>query len=79
MSIRSQLEEQITGALANAEFPINTPEELLNAFPDGAETTCRAGDIEMTAGEAGKVLTTDDFPFNTPGDVANTILDRCNI
>jgi len=79
MSVKEELKKQITGGLKNANFPINTPEELLNAFPMGADTTCQAGDVKITAGEAGKLLTKDDFPFKNAETVANTILNRADL
>lgn len=79
MSIREEIYQQIVGALANANFPINTPEELLEAFPEGANTTCKAGDVEMTAGEAGKLLEESDFPFESPEQVADTILSKAGL
>lgn len=78
MSVKDDIHAQITGALEGADFPINTPEELLNAFPKGANTTCKSGDVEVTAGEAGKLLKTDDFPFNSAKEVADTIVNRAN-
>ncbi|MDT3699547.1 MAG: MTH865 family protein [Thermincola sp.] len=79
MSIRETIKNQIIGALQGANFPIATPEELIGAFPDGANTTCRAEGIEMTAGEAGKLLTPADFPFKSAEQVAETILGRANL
>jgi hypothetical protein len=79
MSIRDDIFKQISGALAGASFPIDTPEKLLAAFPNGAETTCQSGDVKMKAGDAGKLLTTADFPFKSAADVANTILDRAGL
>lgn len=78
MSVKEEIRNQICGAIKDANFPINTPEELLNAFPQGADTTCKCGDVEVTAGEAGKLLTGDDFPFNGPEEVADTIVERAN-
>ena len=79
MSVRDTIKNQIIGALKGASFPINTPEALLNAFPDGANTTCQAGDLKMTAGEAWKLLTAGDFPFKNSEDVANTIVSRAGL
>jgi hypothetical protein len=79
MNVKEEIRTQIVGALAGAKFPIKTPEELLAAFPMGAATTCKAGDVEMTAGEAGTLLTPDDFPFMSPGQVADTILSRAGM
>jgi hypothetical protein len=76
MDVRSELTNQIVGALAGASFPISSPEELLAAFPNGADTTCEAGDVKLRAGDAGGVLTAADFPFTSAEQVADTILSR---
>ena len=79
MSVRDEIYAQITGALAGASFPIDSPEKLLAAFPNGAETTCKSGDLTLKAGDAGKVLQASDFPFKSAADVANTICDRAGL
>ena len=79
MSVKEEIRTQIVGALADAKFPIETPEELLASFPDGAETTCKSGDVELKAGDAGKVLTAQDFPFKSAQDVADVIVDRAGL
>jgi hypothetical protein len=79
MNVKEEIHAQIAGALVGAKFPIRTPEELLAAFPAGAATRCKAGDVEMTAGEAGTLLKPEDFPFTSPGQVADTILSRAGM
>jgi len=79
MDVRVELKKQIVGAISTARFPIATPEQLLGAFPKGAATECRCGDVAMTAGEAGKLLTASDFPFKSAGAVADTILARAGL
>ncbi len=79
MSVRETIKGQIIGALAGAKFPLATPEDLINALPQGADTTCRAGDLEITAGEAGKLLTPDDFPVKSAEEIAETIVARANL
>jgi len=64
MGVKEEIHAQIVGALAGATFPIETPEKLLASFPDGAETTCQAGDVKLKAGDAGQVLTADDSHLN---------------
>jgi len=78
-SVREQIHAQISGALANATFPIESPEDLIRAFPNGADTTCQVGDLKVTAGEAGKLLTASDFPFGSAKEVADTIVDRAGL
>jgi hypothetical protein len=79
MSIRDEIHAQIEGALKGATFPINTPEELLAALPQGADTKCKSGDVELTAGDAGKVLKESDFPFKSAKEVADVIVDRAGL
>ncbi len=79
MSVRDEIHAQITGALKGAKFPLKTPGELLAAFPNGADTTCQAGDIKMTAGEAGKLLKAGDFPFRSAKQVADVIVQRAGL
>ncbi len=79
MSVKEEIRAQIVGALAGAEFPIKTPEALLGSFPDGAETTCKSGEMELKAGDAGKVLTADDFPFKSAQEVADVIVERAGL
>ncbi|MEG3224763.1 MAG: hypothetical protein BME94_04325 [Methanobacteriales archaeon Met13] len=79
MDVKAEIKSQIVGALAGAKFPIETPEALLAAFPDGADTTCKAGDVEMTAGQAGELLTAEDFPFESAEQVADVILKKAGI
>ncbi len=76
MDVKSELKDQIIGALAGAAFPIASPEALLASFPQGADTTCEAGDVKLRAGDAGGVLTAADFPFISAQQVADAIVDR---
>lgn len=79
MSVKEEIHAQIVGALAGAKFPIETPEALLAAFPEGAETTCKADGVELKAGDAGKVLKPGDFPFKSAEKVADVIVERAGL
>lgn len=79
MTVRDDIHGQVIASLKGAKYPINTPTELLAAFPAGADTTCRSGDLAVTAGEAGKLLTPADFPFKDAKHVADTIVDRAGL
>lgn len=79
MNVKEEIHAQIVGALAGVKFPIETPEALLAAFPEGVETTCKSGDVELKAGDAGQVLTGDDFPFKSAQDVADVIVERAGL
>jgi len=79
VDVKKEIRAQIVGALKGAKFPIRTPAALLGAFPMGAETTCQAGSVKMTAGEAGKLLKPGDFPFKNAEQVADTIVKRAGM
>ncbi|MPW25246.1 hypothetical protein GC105_05520 [Alkalibaculum sp. M08DMB] len=79
MDVRETIKSQIVTALKDAQFPIATPHLLINAFPNGAETTCVAGDLKVKAGDAGKLLTEEDFPFKSAEDVGETIVSRAGL
>ena len=79
MSVRETIKSQIIGALKGAEFPIASPEKLIAAFPAGADTTCRAEGLVVTAGEAGQLLVASDFPFSSSEQVAETIVTRAKL
>lgn len=76
MDVKTELKKQIVGALAGTKFPIGSPQDLLAAFPNGADTTCQCGDVNLRAGDAGAVLKASDFPFRSAEAVAETILSR---
>ncbi len=79
MSVREIIKKQIVAALKDAQFPIATPEKLLAAFPNGADTKCKAGDLEITAGEAGKLLNANHFPFRSAEEVGETIVELAKL
>jgi hypothetical protein len=79
MTIKEEIRSQIIGALSGAKFPIHTPEELLNAMPAGADTRCEAGDIAVTAEEAGYLLEYEDFPLSSAEEAADTIVERAGL
>jgi len=78
-SVKKQVHEQIVGALIGAKFPVKTPADLIAAFPDGENTTCRVGDLKVTAGEAALLLKQSDFPFKNAKAVADLIVERAGI
>ena len=57
MNVKEEVYEQILEILKDAKFPINTMEELIAALPEGLDTTCRIGDVEVTAKEAENLIT----------------------
>ena len=74
MSRRESIKNQIINHLKKADFPITTPQSLLGAFPNGADTKCVHEDFQVTAGQAGTLLSQDNFPFTSAEEVAETIV-----
>ena len=48
-------------------------------MPNGAATKCKAGNVELTAGEAGNVLKASDFPFKSAKQVADVMVQRAGL
>jgi hypothetical protein len=78
MTVKEEIRSQIIGALSGAKFPINTPEELLNTMPAGADA-CYKAVVEVTAKEAGYLLKYEDFPFSSAEQAADTIVERAGL
>jgi hypothetical protein len=79
MNVREEVYEQILALLKDAKFPINTLEELIAALPEGLDTTCRIGDVEVTAVEARSLITDKDFPFKDAKQVAELIVEKAGL
>ncbi len=79
MSVKEEVYEQILAILKDAKFPINTMDELIAALPEGLDTTCRIGDVEVTAREAESLITEKDFPFRNAKDVADIMVERAGL
>lgn len=79
MTVRESIKNQIINHLKGAQFPINTPQALLGAFPNGADTVCKSGDLVVTAGEAGTLLNENHFPFKSAEDVGETIVELAGL
>ncbi|HII91669.1 MAG TPA: hypothetical protein HA262_05735 [Methanosarcina sp.] len=79
MGVKEEVYEQILEILKNAKFPINTMDELIAALPEGLETTCMIGDVEVTAREAQSLVTEKDFPFKDAKQVADLLIERAGL
>ncbi len=79
MGVKEEVHEQILEILKGAKFPINTLEELISALPEGLETTCMIGDVEVTAAEAKSLINEKDFPFKDAKQVADLMVERAGL
>jgi hypothetical protein len=56
------LREQFTTAFEGADYPIDSPMDLVPALPDGPSTSFESGEFSMTAMELNTKLS-GDFPY----------------
>ncbi len=63
MADKEDLREQLTDAFEGADYPINSPMDLVPALPDGPSTKFESGDFSMTAMELNTKLGGGEFPY----------------
>lgn len=62
--VESELRAQFLDAFSGADFPVESPMDLVPALPDGPGTRFEAGEFSMTAMELGMTLSdSQDFPY----------------
>lgn len=76
MADRDELREQMLDAFGGADYPINSPMDLVPALPNGPSTKFESGDLSMTAMELNTKLGGGDFPYETPESFVEDVLDQ---
>lgn len=76
MADKDELREQMIDAFGGADYPINSPMDLVPALPNGPSTTFESGDFSMTAMELNTKLGGGDFPYETPESFVDDVLDQ---
>jgi hypothetical protein len=76
MADRDELREQMIDAFSGADYPINSPMDLVPALPNGPSTSFESGDFSMTAMELNTKLGGGDFPYETPESFVDDVLDQ---
>lgn len=61
---KADLREQFVDAFEGAEYPIQSPMDLVPTLPDGPSTTFESGDFSMTAMELNTELGGGNFPYD---------------
>ena len=62
---KSDLRDQMIDAFEGADYPINSPMDLVPALPKGPSTKFEAGDFSMTAMELNTKLGGGEFPYDS--------------
>lgn len=76
MADKDELREQMIDAFGDADYPINSPMDLVPALPNGPSTTFESGDFSMTAMELNTKLGGGDFPYETPEAFVDDVIDK---
>jgi hypothetical protein len=73
---KDDLRQQLTDAFEGADFPVNSPMDLVPALPEGPETEFSSGDFSMTAMELNtQAGGQQDFPYEDVEELVNDIME----
>jgi len=73
---KDDLREQFIEAFEGADYPINSPMDLVPALPNGPSTTFESGDFSMTAMELNQSLSGGDFPYESVEDFVDDVMEE---
>ena len=73
---KDDLRQQFTEAFEGADYPINSPMDLVPALPQGPGTKFESGDFSMTAMELNTKLGGGDFPYETVDDFVDDVMEQ---
>lgn len=76
MADEDEIRDQMMDAFGGADYPISSPMDLVPALPDGPGTTFESGDFSMTAMELNTKLPSGDFPYETPEEFVDDIMQN---
>ncbi len=73
---KAELREQLVEAFEGADYPINSPMDLVPALPNGPSTSFESGDFSMTAMELNTKLGGGDFPYETVDSFVDDVIEQ---
>ncbi len=73
---RADLRGQMVEAFEGADYPINSPMDLVPALPNGPSTRFEAGDFSMTAMELNTKLGSGNFPYEDVDAFVDDIFEQ---
>ncbi|WP_435194442.1 MTH865 family protein [Natronomonas sp. EA1] len=76
MADKAALREQMIEAFEGADYPINSPMDLVPALPNGPATKFESGDFSMTAMELNTKLGGGEFPYDSAEAFVDDILEQ---
>jgi hypothetical protein len=72
---KDDLREQFIDAFEGADYPINSPMDLVPALPNGPSTSFESGDFSMTAMELNQTVSGGDFPYDSVDDFVDDVME----
>lgn len=73
---RDDLRQQFTEAFEGADYPVNSPMDLVPALPSGPATSFESGDFSMTAMELNtKGGGSQEFPYDSVDDLVDDVME----
>ncbi|CAI49532.1 MTH865 family protein [Natronomonas pharaonis DSM 2160] len=73
---KDDLREQFEDAFEGADYPVNSPMDLVPALPQGPGTKFESGDFSMTAMELNtKAGGNQDFPYESSDELVEDIMN----
>ena len=76
MTDREDVREQFVEAFEGADYPVNSPMDLVPALPDGPGTRFESGEFEMTAMELNTKLSGGEFPYESVEEFVDDVMAR---
>ena len=73
---KADLRQQFVEAFEGADYPIDSPMDLLPALPDGPGTTFESGDFSMTAMEMNTKVSGGNFPYDDVDSFVDDVMEQ---
>ena len=73
---KDDLREQFIEAFEGANYPINSPMDLVPALPQGPSTKFESGDFSMTAMELNTKISGGDWPYETVDSFVDDVMEQ---
>ena len=76
MTDRAEVREQFVEAFEGADYPVNSPMDLVPALPQGPSTTFEVGDETITAMELNQEASGQgDYPYEGVDALVDDLMD----
>ena len=76
MTDRAEVREQFVEAFEDADYPVNSPMDLVPALPQGPGTTFEVGDETITAMELNQEASGQaDYPYDSVDELVDALVE----